>query len=95
MPIAPTKNSTSTVTLIAIVVLGLITGYFYYSLSLQDQALPIQPISISVDDKLAEFKDPKLDFSALDNLTFKSLRIFGESPVQPGSTGRTDIFAPF
>ena len=95
MALASTKNSTSPVILIAIVTLGLIAGYFYYSQALQDQALPIQPISIPAEDKLAKFKDLKLNFSAVDDLTFKVLRIFGESPVQPGSTGRVDIFAPF
>lgn len=93
--IASTKNSTSSVILIAIALLGFIVGYFYYSQVLQDQALPISPIDIAVDDGLAKFKDLKLDFSAMDNLTFRSLRIFGESPVQPGSSGRTDPFAPF
>ena len=90
-----TKNSTSPVIIIAIAALGFIAGYFYYSQTLSDQALPIYPIIIPADDNLIKFKDLKLDFSALDNLTFKNLRIFGESPVQPGATGRGDIFAPF
>lgn len=93
--IAPTKNSTSPVILLAITVFGLIAGYFYYSQALQDQTLPIAPVDISVDENLAKLKNLKFDFSGLDNLTFKTLKIFGDSPVQPGPTGRTDIFAPF
>ena len=81
--------------LIAIAVLGLIAGFFYYSRALQDQIFLVSPINISADDRLVKFKDLKLNFSVLDNLTFKTLRIFGESPVQPGSTGRIDPFAPF
>jgi len=95
MPITPTRNSTSPVILIAIAVLGLIAGYFYYSQALHEQILPVSPINISATDELVKFKNLKLDFSALDNLVFKTLRIFGESPVQPGSTGRADPFAPY
>ncbi|MBI2669727.1 MAG: hypothetical protein HYX20_01070 [Candidatus Yanofskybacteria bacterium] len=95
MPIAPTRNTTSLLILVAIALFGLIVGYFYYSQALQDQVIPISPIDISADDGLAKFKDLKLDFSVLDGLAFKALRIFGESPVQPGSTGRADPFAPF
>ena len=93
--IAPTKNTTSPVILFAVTALGLIAGYFYYSQALQDQTPPIASVDISVDENLAKLKDLKFDFSGLDNLTFKNLKIFGDSPVLPGATGRTDIFAPF
>lgn len=93
--ISPNKNSTSPVILIGIVVLGLIIGYFYYARELQGQAVNIPPLKISPDDGLAKFKSLTFDFSPFDNIKFKSLRIFGESPVQPGVTGRVDIFAPF
>ncbi|MBI2063353.1 MAG: hypothetical protein HYT61_03930 [Candidatus Yanofskybacteria bacterium] len=92
--ITPTKNTTSPVILFAIIILGLIVGYFYYNQTSQDQSVSVVPASLT-DVNFSKFKDLKLDFSGLDNLIFKTLRIFGESPVQPGSTGRIDIFAPF
>lgn len=94
-PIAPTKGSTSPVILLAIVALGLILGYFYYASVLKDEAVTIPAFEIPADDNLAKFKDIKLDFSFVDDLKFGALKIFGESPVQPGVTGKTDIFAPF
>ena len=95
MAIAPTKNSTSPVILFAILALGFIVGYFYYAQALQDRVQPIAPLEIPPDDNLAKFKDLSFDFAPFDDFKFKSLRIFGESPVQPGATGRVDIFAPF
>lgn len=92
--ILPTKNTASPIILFAIIALGFFAGYFYYSQTSTEpmpQALP----AANIADNLSKFKDLKLDFSGLDNLTFKALKIFGESPVQPGSTGRIDIFAPF
>ena len=93
--ITPTKNSTSPVILFGIVAIGLIIGYFYYAQALQDQSVDIVPFTISPDDSLARFKTLTFDFGPFDDIKFKSLKIFGESPVQPGATGRVDIFAPF
>ncbi len=90
-----TKNTTSPIILFAIVALGLFIGYFYYSQTSQDQVFPVAPTNGITEGNISKLKDLKLDFSGLDNLTFKALKIFGESPVQPGSTGRIDIFAPF
>ena len=81
--------------LFAITVFGLFAGYFYYSQVLQDKTLPITTVNVPVDDNFVKLKQLKLDFSGLDNLTFKTLKIFGESPVQPGLTGRVDVFAPY
>lgn len=93
--ITPTKNSTSSVILFGIVVLGLIVGYFYYAQVLQDQSVDITSFTIPPEDNLVKFKDLTFDFGPFDDLKFKSLKIFGESPVLPGATGRVDIFAPF
>lgn len=95
MAVSPTKNLTSPVILWAIVALGLIAGYFYYTQALQDQAQPFAPLEVAPGDNLAKFKDLSFDFGPFDSLQFKALRIFGESPVKPGATGRADIFAPF
>lgn len=93
--ITPTKNLTSPVILFGIVALGLIVGYFYYAQAFQGQVVEITPFSIAPEDNLTKFKDLSFNFGPFDDIKFKSLKIFGESPVQPGVTGRVDIFAPF
>lgn len=94
-PIIPNKNTTSAVILLLIVAFGFIAGYFFYSQNPQDKTANIPPSRVALDDSLVKFRTLKLNFSAFDDLTFKTLRIFGESPVLPGTTGRADIFAPF
>ena len=70
-------------------------GYLYYSQSIQPSQLPINPPPLTTKDDLTMFKDLTIDFSILDDRRFKSLKIFGESPVKPGVTGKRDPFAPF
>lgn len=43
----------------------------------------------------AELRAINLDFSVLDNILFKQLKVFGVIPVNPGQTGRDNPFAPF
>ena len=74
--------------------LGIIAGYLFFSMTIQGSKEGI-PLPVIADDTLSKFKDLSLDFSIFDDARFKSLKIFGESPVQPGPTGRLDIFAPF
>ena len=78
-----------------IVVVAFAIGYLFYSQSIQPAQLPINPPPLSAKDDLAKFKDLTIDFSILDDSRFKSLRVFGESPVRPGVTGKRDLFAPF
>ena len=78
-----------------IVVVAFAIGYLFYSQSIQPAQLPINPSPLSARDDLAKFKDLTIDFSILDDSRFKSLRVFGESPVRPGVTGKRDLFAPF
>ncbi len=75
-------------------VIGVIAGYFFFSMTIQGSEVGIAP-PVTTDDTLSKFKNLSLDFSIFDDARFKSLKIFGESPVQPGATGRVDIFAPF
>lgn len=78
-----------------ILVTAFAMGYLYYSESIQTAQLPINPVPLSARDDLAMFKDLTIDFSILDDPRFKSLKVFGESPVIPGVIGKRDIFAPF
>jgi hypothetical protein len=88
------KKSQSSVVLAAIVIAGIVGGYLYYSQVLQ-QLSPPQVPQISASDTLAKFKEIKFDFSIFNDAQFKALRTIGESPVQPGVTGKDDLFAPF
>ena len=88
-------NTTSPIITIALVLAGLIGGYFYYSQFSVDATAQIPPLTINVQDTLSKFKDLKLNLGVISDIKFQSLRILGENPVSPGSTGRVDIFAPF
>lgn len=89
------QNSSNKSIMLLILVLVLVLGYFYYSQFIQPTQLPIEPPPFSAMDDLIVFKDMTINFSILDDSRFKSLRIFGESPVRPGATGKRDLFAPF
>jgi len=91
MAIKQTNNSI----MLLILVVAFAVGYLYYSQSIQPAQLPINPPPIVAGDDLAIFKDLTIDFSILDDSRFKSLKVFGESPVKPGAAGKRDIFAPF
>ena len=95
MTAGTSKENPNKVIPIAIVVLSVIAGYFFYSLTIKGGEAGIPPPAVAQDDTLSKFKNIDLNFSVFDDFRFKSLKIFGESPVQPGPTGRIDIFAPF
>ncbi len=78
-----------------IIILGFAAGYIYYSQFIVFSAPNIAPPPISSKDDLKKFETLKINFSILDNAKYKSLEVFGESPVVPGVTGKKDIFAPF
>lgn len=81
--------------MLLILVVAFAMGYLYYSQSIQPAQLPVNPPPIFAKDDLLMFGDIAIEFSILDNTKFKSLRVFGESPVRPGITGKRDLFAPF
>lgn len=92
---APQKNN-QTVLLIAtlIIIVGFAAGYFYYSQWVVPSVSPIEPPMTGARDDLKAFENLRIDFSILDNNKYKALQIFGESPVNPGVTGKKDLFAP-
>ena len=92
---APIKENSSLIIPIALIALGVIAGYIFYSQSLKGNVLEVAPPPVLSGETLSKFKGLSLNFSVFDDFKFKSLKIFGESPVKPGQTGRTDIFAPF
>lgn len=81
---------------IALIFLAIVSGYLYYSQILKGQSQPAPAITIPAQDGLSKFSELKsFNFSIFDDEKFKSLRTLGESPVEPGPTGRNDPFLPF
>lgn len=74
-----------------IIFIGFAAGYLYYSQTSET----IVDIGIKqIDPDLEYFENTKLDFSILDDERYKVLEIYGEVPVDPGVTGRRNIFEP-
>ena len=88
-----TTTNQNTLIFTLIVLLGTMVGYLYYSKSIVPAEQLIAAPTVSNDD-LRIFENINLDFSVLNNNKYKSLQKFGESPVNPGVTGKKDIFAP-
>ena len=78
--------------LLIIVVVGVVLGNFYYS-SLTSEIFIAPPLSGRVDD-LSGLASLSLDVSSLKQSKINALKIFGEYPVNPGTTGKRNLFAP-
>ncbi len=91
---SPQQNNQNTLILALILVAGFAVGYFYYSQWAVPARIPVEPPPVAEKDNLKIFENLKIDFSILDNKKYKTLEIFGESPVNPGVTGKKDLFAP-
>ena len=89
---SPTKNQNRLIPFLIILV-GLIGGYVYYSNSYSEEPFPL-PVNIQ-KSTLESFRDLIIDFSILDDAVYRSLRVFGELPVTPGVSGKSDSFSPF
>ncbi len=87
-------SSSKLLYIVLIIAIGLVGGYVAYSQWLKPAETLIPAPAISNQDSLAAFKNLKIDFSVLDNSAYKSLITSGESPVNPGITGKKDLFAP-
>jgi hypothetical protein len=89
---AAQQNQQSLLMLVMIILLGLALGYFYYSSYIIIDPVPPPPISEA--DDLKAFEGLQIDFDILSNKKYQALQIFGEAPVNPGATGKKDIFSP-
>ena len=76
-----------------IVLLGLVTGYMFFSQVTSLNTEPVPPLEVNRD--LKKFDNLKFNFSIFEIPNFKELQIFGESPVERGTEGKNDLFAPF
>ncbi|MBI2003627.1 MAG: hypothetical protein HYS78_01480 [Parcubacteria group bacterium] len=79
-----------------LVLLALVAGFVFYFQVIKPgqvneyELLPSVRAEIS---KLRTFRVLELDFSVFDRADFKSLRIFGESPVKTAPGGKNDLFS--
>lgn len=88
-------NSQSSKLYIALIILvGIAAGYLAYTNFIKPGEEAVPPSPISARDDLGSFKNLKIDFSAFTSAAYKNLAVFGEVPVNPGATGKKDIFAP-
>lgn len=86
-----TPASQSKLLLYLLILVGAVGGYIYYSqVSSIEAEVAAPPVST-----LDTLKELKLDFKALENEKYQALKVFGESPVLPGTTGKSDPFATF
>lgn len=78
--------------LLLVAVIGLAAGYFVYR---SMGAYTVLPAPAAGAEAFAQLKGLTTDFSVLQDERFRSLQIFGESPVNPGIGGKSDLFSPF
>ena len=83
-------KTTSPVIVVLIGVLGFIVGYFYYSNTKQVVDVPIDT-KIN-DAAYLKFKSLKFDLEFLKKEQFASLKVLGEYPINPGATGKQNLF---
>lgn len=74
-----------------IIFIGAAAGYLYYS---QTSEVIVDIGGPPISQELEKFDRIKLDFSILEDERYRSLEVYGEIPVDPGVTGRKNIFAP-
>jgi hypothetical protein len=88
------SKESSKLYLLLIVLVGLIGGYVFYGQWIKPQEEVIPPPVIDKQDNLNSFRNMKIDFAAIGDPATKELIISGEAPVNPGVTGKKDLFAP-
>lgn len=85
------KKSQSNLILYLLILLGFVGGYFYNSKINITQA-GVQPLPQEGRDEWQKLKSLSIDFSVLEKAQYRSLRVFGELPVNPGIPGKPNIF---
>lgn len=89
-----TDTSPSKLYIALIVLIGIAGGYVAYGQWVKPAEEVIPPPPVSSQDTLKAFENLKINFSVLNDAAYKDLVVSGESPVNPGDTGKKDLFAP-
>jgi len=86
-------QSNNNLVLMILIFAGIVGGYLYHT-NISSELFINPPLNGKTGD-LDDFKDISLTLSDKEITRIDSLRVFGESPVNPGLTGKRNIFAPF
>jgi len=78
-----------------IILLGAVGGYLYYSKFSEPETLVANTTQAGDSNDWDSLKNLKIDFNILNKPEYKNLKIFGESPVNPGFRGKSDPFSGF
>lgn len=89
----PQRQGTNKFILLLIILVGAFGGYVYYTNVYEEESFPLPPAVQKGD--LASFKNISIDLSVLESEVYRSLRVFGELPVNPSAAGKSDPFTPF
>ncbi len=79
--------------IIILIAAGIIGGYIYYT-NIASEVFINPALGGKVDD-LKKLDGIGLNLSDAELARINALQIFGEYPVNPGTTGKKNIFAPF
>lgn len=93
--ITPASDRQTRLLSIVIIFIGIIAGYVYYSNFTLVGEFGLAPLEDNHQDTLSQFKNIEFRFQAFDSPNVKSLRTFGDSPVQPNTNGKNNPFASF
>ena len=81
---------------VILIVLAVAAGVLFYFQILKPSQVNEYEISSDLQKEYSSFrifKNLSLDFSIFNRIDFKDLRIFGEVPVKPAPSGKTDLFS--
>ncbi|TSC74036.1 MAG: hypothetical protein G01um101444_396 [Parcubacteria group bacterium Gr01-1014_44] len=93
MPTSPNKTESEKLFIILILFLGFAVSFL---LAFNAKAPSTSQPPLAVRGEISpELGSVNLDFSVLDGVLFKQLKVFGVIPVNPGQTGRDNPFSPF
>ena len=100
MPITikePTIRAETRSTLpVILIVLAVAAGVLFYFQILKPGQINEYGISSDLQKEYSSFrifKNLSLDFSIFNRVDFKNLRTFGEVPVKPSPSGKTNLFS--
>jgi len=91
------KKETKSILPSILIFLSAVAGLLFYFQILKPGQINEYEISSDLQKEYSSFqvfKSLSLDFSVFENIDFKNLRIFGEIPVRPSPSGKTNLFGP-
>lgn len=90
------RTETRSILPVILIVLAIAAGVLFYFQILKPNQINEYEISPNLQKEYSSFrvfKNLALDFSIFERIDFKDLRIFGEVPVKPSPSGKTNLFS--